>query len=515
MTTKWDRPRLMSPWPRAHGLGVVIGLCAAWSSAAGVLAAEATLSAAIERLVSSAGAMKIGVRIEQLSPAPAVVFEHNGDVPFKPASNQKILTSAAALSMLSPDFTYRTILAVRGDDLVIIGAGDPSCGDPRMAQAAREPVTAMFRAWGERLLAAGIDHLDGDLLFDDSVFDDEVIRQSWVKQFNLQEWYCAPVGGLNFNDNCIDVVVRPGKGGVGTPAEVLLLPATSWVTLKNTAKTAKEGEPIFRRLGDGPITIWVSGSVSKPNSPTEPRSIAITDPGMFFASVCRSALAGQGIRIAGQTRRTRVRGQDGKLPADLRVIAVHERKIADVLWRVDKSSINMFAEAVVKTLGAYAGREDAPAVGSYENGRAVLTRFLDRLGVPPADYVIDDGSGLSHDNRVTPAMMTAILKYMNAHPRRKEWWANLAVPGEQVGTLRRRMKDLAGQVFAKTGTIKGVSTLSGYVVGAEGRVYAFSVLCNETERAKVSPHTLQDSICRQLASWGAPSAATSKTQKGG
>lgn len=491
----------------------IIGLIAILGCVPVASADDAGLSAAIEKIVAGAGKMKVGVRVEALGPRPTVLFDYNSGESFKPASNQKIITTAAAMCLLSPDFTYRTILAIRGDDLVIIGSGDPSCGDPLMAQEAKQPITAMFHEWAGRLKTAGIATIRGDLLFDDLIFDEEYVLASWKKQFNLLASYCAPVGGLNFNDNCVGVVVKPGAEGIGSPAEVTLVPGTSWITLENTAKTAKSGEPLVKRQGSGALTITVSGSVSKPNDPRTGLPIPITDPGMFFASACRTALAGKGIEILGQTRRARVRLVNGGLPVDLRPVAVHERKMSEILWRVNKSSLNMFAEAVLKTVGAYAGREAAPGVGSYETGRAATQRFLDSLGVPRGSYVLDDGSGLSHDNRVTPVMLTALLKHMNNHPRRQEWWSNLAVPGERTGTLHRRMRDLAGRVFAKTGHIRGVSTLSGYVVGAEKQIYVFSVLCNETNSSKVSPHTIQDGICRKLATWGAP--ATTKSAKGG
>lgn len=493
----------------------IIGLAVLGFSVPVAWAAEGELSSAIGKLVAKSGGMRVGVRIETIGPRPVVVFDQDSDELFKPASNQKIVTSAAAMCVLPEDFTYRTILAIRGDDLVIIGAGDPSCGDPRIAQAAREPITAMFHEWADRLKAAGVVNIRGDLLFDDFIFDDEFVRASWEKQFNLLDWYCAPVGGLNFNDNCIDLVIRPSPDGIGQPAEVTLIPGTSWITLENTAKTAGKGEPIVKRLGGGPLTISVSGSVSRPNSPESPLSISITDPGMFFATACRTALAARGVTVQGETRRARVRSADGKLPPDLKTVAVYERKMSEVLWRVNKSSINMFAEALLKTLGAYAGREAAPGQGSYEAGRAVVKRFLTSLGISEESYVLEDGSGLSHNNRVTPAMIVTLLKHMNRHPRRKEWWSNLAVPGERVGTLRNRMKDLAGQVFAKTGTIRGVSSLSGYVVGPNNQIYVFSILCNDTHKARQSPRVLQDGICRTLAEWGATPSTTRRSDGAG
>lgn len=471
-------------------------------------AGDPQLADAIRKLVTAPGVgkMRVGVRIESLGSEPGLIYERDSTEQFKPASNQKILTTAAAMCLLPEDFTYRTVLAVRGDDLVIVGGGDPSCGDPRMAQAAEEPVTAMFHDWAHKLQTAGITQVRGELLFDDSIFDDEYILASWRKQFNLLDWYCAPVGGLNFNDNCIDVLCQRGEKN-GDPAMVTLIPGTSWITLENKARTAAKGEPIVRLVGKGPITVTVSGSVSRSASPSDPLSISITDPGMFFATACRTSLAAKGIAIVGETRRSRVRSADGSLPGDAQIVGVHRRPLSEILWRVNKSSLNMFAEGVLKTLGAYTGAGDEPRVGSYATGRAAISRYLDTLGIPRESYVIDDGSGLSHNNRVTPASITTVLRHMNSHPRRQEWWSNLAVPGEKTGTLKRRMHDLAGKVYAKTGYIGGTSALSGYVLGPGGRLYAFSVLCNDTGRSKgTSPQKLQDEICRKLATWGATTA---------
>lgn len=474
-------------------------------------AAEGSLADKIAALVASAGNMKMGVRVELISDRPIVIYEHNADEPLTPASNQKLISSAAAMCLLSPEFTYRTVLAVRGEDLIIIGAGDPSCGDSELASAGGGPITAMFHRWAERLKAAGHTNIRGDLLFDDSVFDETFTPESWRK-FNALSPDCAPTGGLNFNLNCISVLVKPGAGGVGSTPEITLVPGTSWVTLQNTAKTAKSGDPLVRRTGSGPLTVVVSGSVARPNSMSSPLRVTVTDPGMFFATACRTSLAAQGITIHGDTRRARVRQASGALPPELQTVDVHETKLLDVMWRANKCSINMYAEVMLKTVGAYAGRESAPGVGGYETGRAATEKFLTELGVPKADYRIDDGSGRSLNDRASAAMLTAVLRRMNAHPQRRAWWESLATPGDSDGTLRRRMKDISGRVFAKTGHIEGVSSLSGYVVGRQRQVYVFSILCNEKARAKVAPNDFQDNICRAIANWGPPAE---KEAKGG
>jgi serine-type D-Ala-D-Ala carboxypeptidase/endopeptidase (penicillin-binding protein 4) len=499
----FGRSRQVSRGQVALIIGLSLGIATSAALAAEPNAATAELGPLAGRLrdiaTHNVGGMRVGIRVEQLAPQPVIVYEQNEDQPFKPASNQKIVTTAAAMCTLSPDFAYRTIIGQRGDDLVIIGAGDPSTGDPRMAQAAKESITAVFHRWADALKAKGVRSVAGGLLFDDTIFEEQRLHPHWREQFNTQQWYTAPVGGLNFNDNCVGVVVRPAQGS--QPADVTLVPASTYLHVENRTKSGSRGQPVITRSIKDPQVIIVSGSVSRAGSADSAPEVTVDDPGQLFASACRTVLASEGIEIRGETRRQRVRLANGTLPPDLKVLAEDDRKFKEVLWRTNKASINLFAEAIFKTVGAYAGRENTPGVGSYESGRAAVEKFLDKLGVQRGTYVLDDGSGLSHDNRVTPQMLVTILRHMNSHPRHEEWLSNLAVPGEQVGTLKRRMKNLEDRVVAKTGSIAGVSALSGYVKGPGGRLYAFSVLCNDTNRSKVNPHELQDQVCQTLASW--------------
>lgn len=496
---------------RNYGWFVIIGLASCLGGISGARAADpAELRSKIEKLAASprVGRMQVGIRVELLGEKPVVVYEQNADASFKPASNQKIVTSAAAMTLLPADFTYHTILGRRGEDLVIIGAGDPSCGDGRLAKADKHAPDKIFQDWAAALKAKGITRIGGNLLFDDFIFEQQHMNPSWPKQFNLQDWYCAPVGGLNLNDNCVEVIVKRGEK-VGDPADVTLHPASSYMKLTNTTKTASKGEPNIKRSPGDPTSIVVSGPVSKGNDINYAPSIAVADPGLLFASACKTALAQAGIEIAGEVKRERIRGADLSIPAGVETIATYDRKLIDIMWRVNKSSLNVFAEGLLKTVGAYDETGRAVAVGGYETGRARIKKMLDAMGIKSEGIVIDDGSGLSHGNRVTPAMLTTILRHMHSSPRREEWWGDLAVPGEKEGTLRRRLKGYEGKVFAKTGSINAVSALSGYVKSSDGRIYAFSVLCNDTNKSKgMAPHELQDGVCKILAGGSAPLTAT-------
>lgn len=495
----------MNPGMRRIGVAI-IGLAALLGVVQTATGGEyEVLSDQIKALVAAAeqAKVRVGVRVVALGiEKPVAVYSLNADEVFKPASNQKVLTTAAALAMLPSDFKYRTLLGMHGRDLVIIGAGDPSIGDAKLSRAAREPATALFERWADRLKAEGIHLVPGDVVFDDSIFDSEFIPSSWRQQHNLGSWYTAPVGGLNFNSNCVDVILTPGQKG--EPARVKLVPG--WVRLENKTVSGGKGQPVIVRSSVSPLTISVSKNVSRPTGEEDPTSVPVDDPGFFFAETVRSVLASEGIKIEGKVRRQRVRKPDGSLPAEFRIVAAYESKPIDFLWRMNKSSVNVFAEALFKSLGAYAGGK--PGVGTRSASAAVMREFLAKAGVKADGFVFDDGSGLSHNNRISPASLCEALVYMDRQvPLRKQWWASFATPGDPDSTLYRRMKTEKGSVYAKTGYIAGVSALSGYVVAADRkRYFAFSVLCNDTGKSKggaTAAKKLEDEICRRLAAFGA------------
>jgi len=457
--------------------------------------------------------VQVGIRVVALGVQPhGVVYQHNADQLFKPASNQKVLTTAAALTLLPPDFKYRTLLGMMGRDLVIIGAGDPSIGDPKLAKAARQSVINIFERWADRLKAEGVTSVPGDLLFDDSIFDSEFTPSPWRGQHGLGHRYTAPVGGLNFNDNCVGVILTPGAKG--KPAIVKVVP--DWVKVDNKSVSGGRGQPVISRSSIDPLTISVTRNVPRPTGDGDTPSIPVDDPGSFFAGTVRSVLVSKGIRIDGQVHRKRIRQADGSLPSEFRILAAYESSPLDWLWRLNKSSMNVFAEALLKSAGAYA--DGKTSVGTRASGAAAVRRFLAQVDVKADGFVIDDGSGLSHSNRISPASLCESLVYMDRQmPIRKQWWTSLATPGDPEGTLDRRMRDLKGLVYAKTGYIAGVSALSGYVIAADrDRYFAFSVLCNDTNKTRngsTAARKLEEGLCKQLAAYKGPAAASADTSK--
>ncbi|MBN1489878.1 MAG: D-alanyl-D-alanine carboxypeptidase/D-alanyl-D-alanine-endopeptidase [Phycisphaerae bacterium] len=457
-------------------------------------AGAADLAAEIAKVVDAVKpeSMRMGIRIVELQ-SQAVVYTHRADEACKPASNMKLLTTAAALDLLPASYKFRTTLAMRGDDLIVLGSGDPSLGDPRLAQDAGEPITAIFHDWAAKLEALGIVGVPGDLVIDDTVFEAERYHPNWPKS-GWYNWYSAPVGGLNLNDNCIDVTVAPGAKP-GEPAVIRVVPPNTFTEIVNECKTGDKQTATIRRVGNEPKYI-VSG-LSK--TAGELKSVAVHDPGMLFASSCRTSLAAKGIKIHGTIRRERVRDDRGNLPPGCRVIAVYERPMTDLLGRINKNSQNLFAECLLKTIGfQLSATETGVGDGSYTAGQKYVRRFLEKIQAPDlSKVVIDDGSGLSHGNRVTAHMLNHVICHMARHARATDYLGSLSVAGED-GTLKTRMKDLKGQVRAKTGYISGVYALSGFARSKDGKTYAFTMLFNDVRPGSVNARKVQDDICRVL-----------------
>ena len=188
-----------------------------------------------------------------------------------------------------------------------------------------------------------------------------------------------------------------------------------------------------------------------------------------------------------------------KPDASWTLVAQTESQILPTLAVVNKHSQGFYAEQVFKTVAA-----EKTGQGTWANAIATEKEFLAALGLDPSRYDLRDGSGLAPTNRVAAGDLVAFLRAMNRHPHAAAWKATLAASGESEGTLRHRFRDpeLRGRVLAKTGTIKGVSTLAGYVTGESGKTYVFAILLNGRSVWELGAHAFQDRLVRSLVRFG-------------
>lgn len=423
-------------------------------------------------------------------PSRRELYAREADRPVTPASNMKLLPTAAALDFFGPQATFKTYLALDGSDLWVIGTGDPATGDPRLCAQRGEAVTALFDRWADALLKRGVREVRGDLVYYDGALDGEWTHGSW--RDGVLHWYGAPISGLNFNDNCVDITVFPSQPG--QPARYEVVPESTLIRVVNEAVTAEKHEPtIEKRPGENVYVL--GGTVARREAL---KSKPVDDPGAFFADVLRLRLAAAGLVVRGQVRRA-TEPLGGTIPPPKEaVVAVNETPIADVLNRINTNSQNMFADALTKMLGgAYAARKGSPAAGSWSDGERAIRAFLQKNDIDDDGLVVADGSGLSPDNKVTARLISDVLAVMH---RRKDGplYRDSLAKGGVNGTLEKRFADEKGKVFAKTGYIGGVRSLSGYVHTDQGRWLAFAILYNKIP-GNVKPfEDLQDEAVKLL-----------------
>lgn len=461
------------------------------------------LSEALDAIIQSGdlGRSSLGMRVIEADTG-RVVFNHNPELPLMPASNMKVMTSAAALSLLRPEYVFSTLFyaaarpvdgAVRGD-LFIKGVGSPGLVGEQWWLMARE------------IRARGITRIEGDLVGDDSFFDSVDRPDGWPGP-GEDSFYNAPISALSADFSAVTIVVRPTNEG--SPPEVFLTPFSSFFKVVNRAVTrgTNSNLRVGRQFDGEQNTIVVEGSISSKSAPSVSYR-CVEQPTLYALAAFREAAAKEGITIKGANRR-------GVLPQGAYKVYEHESlPLAELVRTMNKMSNNYMAESFLKTLGS----ETAGPPGTSGKGAAAVMSFLDGLGVETRGLVIQDGSGLSKENRLTAAALAAVLVGMyrdfESYP---EFMSSLPIGGVD-GTLDRRMVGGPAQrrIRAKTGHLNSVSSLSGYAFTHQGKVLAFSILVNESRGADVwKVRRSIDRLCSAMVESDVPGTEAAGSQRHG
>ncbi|MBB4636707.1 D-alanyl-D-alanine carboxypeptidase/D-alanyl-D-alanine-endopeptidase [Longimicrobium terrae] len=400
------------------------------------------------------------------------VYSRNADKLFVPASNMKIVTAAAALETLGPDYRYRTRVAASGPvrggvlqgDLVVQGSGDPTISE-RFAGDVR----TVFRAWADSLRAHGVTRITGAVIGDDDRFDDLQFGRGWAWD-DVQDSYSAEIGALELNEGFVTVRVQPRAGAAPV---VTLRPATSSIPVSITATTGAADAPSTLRISRGARgDILVSGAIPADTAFIQ-QEVSVINNTAQFAAVLRDALQESGITVGGAA----VDADDlprGARGATTDLFTHTSVPLREILPGFLKPSQNQIGELLLKTMGA-----ELRGAGTADAGIAVVDSVTRAWGLPRRLLSQADGSGLSRYNLVAPSFLIAVLDHERRGPNAAVFRDALPVAGVD-GTLAARMRGtpLQGNVHAKTGTLGGVRSLSGYFTTAAGEPMMFSMIVN-------------------------------------
>ncbi len=394
------------------------------------------------------------------------IYEYNAHNALIPASNMKVITTAASLRYLGSDFEYKTKVGLLDGNLVIIGSGDPLFGDKvNDAKYSRE------KDWILKDIAKALKDnkvsVIKDIIVDTGVFDNQLVHPSWPKE-ELNRSYACEVSGLNYSNNCINMSLQNVNGQINISIE----PQTSYVTLVNEVKVISSGDSAVSALRNPqPNKLTIKGTCKNKVGPFE---VTIERPAAFFGFILAEYLSKNGIGITGQLVETEYINTK-----DFKQITEFVTPISDCLSRCNKDSLNFAAEALMKTIASYNNPDDRN--GSWTRGAKLIGDFLRELNIGENEFAIDDGCGLSRKDKLSANLITKVLLDIYKGSNWKLYRDSLAIGGvDGTGPVADNFQEekYKGSVLAKSGTITGVKSLSGVCLTASGD-FIFSIITNK------------------------------------
>jgi serine-type D-Ala-D-Ala carboxypeptidase/endopeptidase (penicillin-binding protein 4) len=417
-----------------------------------------------------------GIRIVSL-PQGETLYELNPDLLFNPASNEKLFTTSTALNILGEQFRFITPVSfdTTGGVPRIYVKGS---GDPLMATSDLDSIASTLAT----VLPSG---LTWSIVGDKSFFDDQYFGAGWM-------WDDEPssdgmcLSPLSVNANCVNVIVRPGTAA-GDTATVTVDPPTQYVSAVPSAVTVTDTvmEPlqITRAWRERLNAITVEGQILSTDT-LEQEKLSVWQPERYFLTLLAECLERRGIPVGSIGFDT--------VSATAQPVLMYSHGLDSAVTFLNKVSDNMSAENVLKTIGAVV--HNVP--GSADAGIAVVRGFLGRAGIDTSKIVIADGSGLSRYDLTSATTITALLTTMYRSTDHFPTFYNSLPSAGIDGTLSGRMRGTAaqGNLHAKTGTLSGVTALSGYVRTAAGELLAFSILMQSYPEGAGRYRRAQDNI---------------------
>lgn len=465
----YKMPGLLSKKSKITGITLVISLClisTVWSQE----------QSPIREIIKSSAASNSFWSFQVRTSDGEILDEYHGDYLIRPASNLKLVTSAAYLDQLGADYTFETVLYGTGQqegnrwngDLYIRGVGDPSIN----GEAYDDPLF-LFQQWFSVLDSMGVEVIDGNIIGHDGYFDDIPYPRGWEWD-DLSYYYAPEISALSFNQNVVDLEVR-ADGEPGSRPSITWFPfETPFVRFVNEQRITPENtsfdESYRRELGSN--TIYLRSTLPEGHYETEP--LTVHNPSLYFIDTFKRYLQLMGIRVEGQLLLSDdpVEWDNGTFTE----IDSHRSKpLHTMIDRLNRESDNHYAEMLLKTL--VAERYGVP--GSTELGLEIVKEFMSGHGFDTTAVELRDASGMAPATLLKTSDLNSFLVDIQKEPYFDQYFESLSVAG-QNGTLQYRFynSDITSNFYGKTGFMSGVRSISGYLDTQSGERLVITIATN-------------------------------------
>ena len=415
----------------------------------------------------------IGIKAISLG-SGETLFELNSNSLFNPASNNKLYTGLSALSLLDSNYTFNTNIYYENNKLYLKGGGDPDLS---------------LRSLDS--LATVISKMDlkiEELILDDTRMDSTTYGQGWMWDEGAW-WYSAQISALSVNDNCVDFIVTPGL--LGKPARIKTIPQSNYFKLINNSITTNDTSnfikfEINRDWENNTNSFTVSGNILN-ISDNDTLFRNIHDPTLFTGHLFQQMLFEKGKKIDSINK--------GSVTENAKLITFHKSKpLLPIIENLMVKSDNLTAELLIKTIGFESNKKE----GNWKNGLEEVRTFIhDSVGIDTTNFSIQDGSGVSRYNYGSPSQYIDLLKWAYNNKAIRDQFISTLPNSTPKGVLNKR--SLPKKVYAKTGSLSGVTTFSGYIFTNSGEIVAFSILMNGFKGDSLPYKNLQDKIVSVLS----------------
>ena len=415
----------------------------------------------------------LGIKVVSLVDG-STLFAYNDEILMTPASNIKLFTSAASLHYMKKEHVFETTILKQKNNIILIGGGDP--------ELSLQVIDSLTYLVSKEV--KGID----TLFIDGGLFDNFHFGKGWMWDEGSEK-YSAPISALSVNNNCIDFEYSPNE--LGLPAKVKISPNTKFVKIINNSMTVNDTVnfkklKIDRDWVGGTNDYLITGEILKWSGKDTVKK-NIEKPNLFAGTVFRESLESHGLSVN--------KLQLGKTIESKDTILVHQSKpLYILLENMMHDSKNLTSELLLK----YMGITDS-SVGNWESGiQKVKTYLFEEVNIDTSALRIADGSGLSRYNLLTASQIVKLLTHIHGREDRDLFLNTLPYGNEKDTRLEGRLIEVQNKIYAKTGSLSGVSCLSGYVLSPSKGPMAFSILINGFVGSIRPYRKFQDEICNWL-----------------